>query len=189
MMLALIIGTAGYLIGALGIAMALGTRLKIASLEQQLAQEPWSRLEALPARPARRVAASRVTVRLLTVSPLLVFSMLGVVEMGSAWSTYQAVGSVAHDGLLLAVSTGAHETDVRAAMRAKLAEEGLEPDDATIELLCPCFGPSRVRGETARASVAYPARFLLAEPIFRYFTGAEMARSGTIQSELVMRVE
>jgi hypothetical protein len=189
MMLALLIGTAGYLIGALGIAMALGTRLRIASLEQALAQEHSSHLEALPAAPASRGAASRMTVRLLTVSPLLVLSMLGVVEMGSAWSTYQAVGSAAHDGLLLAVSSGARETDVRAAMRTKLAEEGLEPDDATIELLCPCFGPSRVRGETARVSVAYPARFLLAEPLFRYFTGAEMARSGTIQSELMMRVE
>lgn len=189
MMLALLMGTAGYLIGGLGIAMALGTRLRIASLEQQLAQKPLLPLEALPASPAHHGAASLVTVRLLAVSPLLVLSMLGVVEMGSAWSTYTAVGSAAHDGLLLAVSTGSRATDVQATMRAKLAEEGLEPDDATIELLCPCFGPGRVRGETARVSVTYPARFLLPQPIVRYFTGAETALSGTIQSELMMRVE
>jgi len=49
---------------------------------------------------------------------------LGVVQIGSAWRTCQPAGSALHDGLLLAVSTGAPETKARAAMLARLAEGG-----------------------------------------------------------------
>ena len=50
MMLVIIIAISGYLIGAVGIGMALGARLKIDSLEQEIAE----RLLLYPETPATR---------------------------------------------------------------------------------------------------------------------------------------
>jgi len=45
------------------------------------------------------------------------------------------------------------------------------------------------QGATAKASVAYPSCFFLVEPVRRYFTGANVARLTTIQSDLMLRAE
>ena len=104
---------------------------------------------------------------------MLVFLIFGIIEMGAAMRTYQAVTHTAREGARLTSFPGAVEAEVRTSMANRLTSGGLSPPDATIEFLCEgiCFGPGRVSGATAEARVSYPFDFVVLGPIADYLVG------------------
>jgi len=133
-------------------------------------------------------------VEFLVVVPALLLLFFGIVEVGAAWRTYQVVTNTAREGARQAVLPTATQSRVDSIVNFRLATSGLNPADATIEILC-AAGPGAcfpgVTGQSTEVRVSYPHTFLLLGPIAELATGGGAGPWGTVtlRSSLVMRNE
>ncbi|CAN5624954.1 hypothetical protein BH23CHL8_BH23CHL8_32280 [soil metagenome] len=107
------------------------------------------------------------------VMPVLLLMVVGIIEMASAWRTYQVVTNAAREGARVALLPTADETQVRERVQASVEAGGLNWDDvdfsaecltaggAFIEAVC---GPSAT-GTEARIRVSFDYTFRLLQPV------------------------
>ena len=160
------------------------------------------RIQANKHRSARRPAprglweeSGQALVEFLMVFPILLFLVIGIIEMGAAWRAYQVTTNTAREGARMAVvANGATYDEVRDEINARLRGGGLDPAQAEVEFRCDggtnadCFGGAV--GESMEANISYPYTFIFLGPIAR-FIGGDGSAFGTVtmQTGIVMRNE
>lgn len=130
------------------------------------------------------------------VVPLLLLLLVGVVEFGSAWRSYQVVTNTAREGArITVVANQASYEEVRDEISHRLTGGGLDPDLATVEIHCEtgvddeCFNGA-ARGESTEVRISYPYTFLFLRPIANWVGGNEdFPGSVTMATAIVMRNE
>ncbi len=141
-----------------------------------------------------RDEAGQALVEFLLVIPALVLLVFGIIEMGAAWRTFQVVTNTAREGARIAVLHNADQNQVEEAIEERLRQAGLDPELATVEILCEtdgggCFGTDRT-GTSTEVQVGYPHTFLFLRPVVRFLGGdGEPFGTVTLQTGTVMRNE
>ena len=113
---------------------------------------------------------------LVLIFPVLLILVFGIIEVGLAFQTHQAVTNVAREGARVSTLTDASDKAVRETVVDRLRASGLDPDQAEIVLACDgeegglCTGPDR-SGRSSRVSVAYPYRFFMIGGLSRLISG------------------
>lgn len=143
-----------------------------------------------------RADSGQGLVEFLLVVPMLVLLLFGIVELGAAWRTFQVVTHTAREGARIAVLPvpDVDEPQVRAAIDERLSQGGLDPDLATVEILCPesggdCFSSNR-SGRSTEIHISYPHTFVFLGPLVE-FVGSAGGEFGTVtlMTASVMRNE
>jgi hypothetical protein len=130
----------------------------------------------------------------VVVVPALLLLFFGIVELGAAWRTYQVVTNTAREGARAAVLPTATQARVDSIVQFRLSTGGLEPGNATVEVIC-AAGPGAcfpgVPGQSTEVRISYPHTFILLGPVVELATGGSGASWGTVtlSSGLVMRNE
>jgi hypothetical protein len=128
------------------------------------------------------------------VIPFLVLLVFGIIEFGAAWRAYQIVTNTAREGARAAVLPSSTYAGPMAVVNGHLSGGGLDPADATVEILCTagtdatCFPAST--GEGTEVRISYPYTFIFLGPIVNYI-GWSGSGFGTVtmQTGIVMRNE
>jgi hypothetical protein len=136
----------------------------------------------------RRAKAGQALAEFVLVVPILLLLVFGVVEFGLAFRTHQIVTNTAREGARIAVLPSTTNNQmVEDVVEGRLANSGLDPDVAVIELSCDgtagslCFGSDRF-GRLSEVAVEYPYRFFILGGLVRWACGDGCAGSfGTVQ--------
>ncbi len=112
-----------------------------------------------------RSRSGQALVEFALVVPLLLILILGIVEFGRAWNVYQVITDAAREAARSAVVDNPVMTEdsVFAVVRFRLAQAGLDPDDAVTDVV----GWRAGTGSPATVSISYPYDFVFLRP----FTG------------------
>lgn len=117
-------------------------------------------------RSLRQAADERgqALVEFALIAPLLLLLVLGVVEFGRAWHSYQVVTDAAREGARVAVVGNrdpAIQEEVLATVRDALGRAGLDPDRADIQL----SGIPGSVGDPAQVAISYAYRLTWLRPL------------------------
>jgi hypothetical protein len=152
-----------------------------------------------PARAGLRPRPGQALMEFALVLPILLLLVLGVIDFGRAWHTYQVVTDAAREGARLAVvmkTPVATQADVEAAVRDALARRNIPSGSATtavtVDLVQPNPPPPTPivwpgsRGDPAQVRIEQRFRFLFMGPFLGWATGRETI---TLSTTSVMRKE
>lgn len=139
----------------------------------------------------RRLArgdSGQALVEFALVAPLMLILLLGMVEFGRAWNTYQTVTDAAREGARIAAVNSKQNLSADSvfhAVRKALAAARLDSAAATIDTSGYNFAPAD-ENEAVRISVTYPYSFTFLRPFLRWTT---QQASISLQTAVVMRNE
>lgn len=129
------------------------------------------------------------------VVPLLLLLLVGIVEFGSAWRSYQVVTNTAREGArMTVVANQSSYSAVMAEIERRLEGGGLDPEAADVVIDCggvvgeACFEGSEYGGST-EVRIEYPHRFVLLGPMIGLAGAGDPPGSVTIATRIVMRNE
>jgi Flp pilus assembly protein TadG len=132
------------------------------------------------------------------VVPLLLLLVLGVIDFGRAWHTYQVITDAAREGARLAVvarTPSATPADVEAAVRDALSRRNLPSGSATTMVMVGLVQPAPPAtpivwpgspGDPAQVRVEQEFTFLFMGPLLRWAANRETI---TLSTTSVMRKE
>ncbi len=90
-------------------------------------------------------------VEFAVVAPLLLFLLLGIVDMARAWNAFQVLTDAGREGTRLAVvDNGSTDAEVRAVIQLAAARAGITVADQAITL-----NEGAARGEPTTVTIAY----------------------------------
>ena len=149
-------------------------------------------------RPGFRDQRGQALAEFAIVVPLLLVLLVGIVEFGSAWRSYQVLTNTAREGARMAVvANQASFGEVLEDIEERLRQGGLNPDRADVEFLCEgdddgdweeCSVTNP--GESTQVRISYPYNFVFLRPIANWVSdGGEFAGSVTMATGIVMRNE
>lgn len=120
------------------------------------------------------------------IMPVFLLLVMGVVEFGRAWNSYQVVTDAAREGARTAVLADTFSlATVYAKIDSAMARAGLNPATATRTVTPSAPWPS-TRGTEMRVNIAYPYFFRFLKPFMNWTTGQA---SITLKTSIVMRHE
>lgn len=129
------------------------------------------------------------------VVPLLLLLLVGIVEFGSAWRSYQVVTNTAREGARMAVvANGASYDDVTSEIDRRLEGGGLDPEMAEVVIDCgdsvgeACFEGLESGGST-EVRIEYPHRFVFLGPMIGLAGAGDPPGRISLSSRIVMRNE
>lgn len=132
-------------------------------------------------------------VEFVLVLPLFMALVIGIVEFGNAWRTYQITTNVAREGARQAVLPGSSESGVNETVMSRLAGSGLDTTRATVVFndgsgLCSSLGCS---GQPEEVQIDFQYSFDLMGGAMRLLCGdcADTYGTITMTTESVMRNE
>jgi hypothetical protein len=155
----------------------------------------------MPSRLNRRLGrGGQALAEAAVVIPVLLFLVVGIIEMASAWRTYQVITNAAREGARVAVLPSGDQARVEARVRQSVESGGL--NWAAIELTAECLdaGGALIQpvcgfngsGTEARISVAIDYSFRLLQPVAALACGGGCSSNFgtiTIRSSSTMRNE
>jgi Flp pilus assembly protein TadG len=120
------------------------------------------------------------------IMPVFLLLVMGVVEFGRAWNSYQVVTDAAREGARMAVMADTFTiANVYATMDSAMARAGLNPATAT-RTVSPTAGWPSPRGTPMEVNISYPYFFRFLKPFMSWTTGQA---SLTLKTSIVMRHE
>lgn len=132
-------------------------------------------------------------VEFVLVLPLFLALVIGIVEFGSAWRTYQVTTNVAREGARQAVLPGTNDVGVRQTVMSRLAGSGLDTTRISVLFndgagLCNSVGCS---GQPEEVQIDYEFTFEVLTGVMRLLCGDCSQSYGTLtmRTESVMRNE
>lgn len=132
-------------------------------------------------------------VEFVLVLPLFLVLVMGIVEFGNAWRTYQITTNVAREGARRAVLPGTTDSGVRQTVMDRLSGSGLDTTRATVVFndgsgLCSSVGCS---GESEEVRIDYQFTFNVLDGVMSLICGNCGGAFGTVtmRTESVMRNE
>ena len=100
------------------------------------------------------------------VLPLLLLLVFGIIEMSSAWRTFQVLTNAAREGARVGILATSTEGDIRTRIQASLEGGGVvyDPDMVTVECIGANGAPTgnavcNLSGQEVRIRVAQPFTF------------------------------
>ncbi|CAN5783740.1 hypothetical protein BH23GEM11_BH23GEM11_08660 [soil metagenome] len=134
------------------------------------------------------------------IMPVLLLMIVGIIEMSSAWRTYQVLTNAAREGARVALLPTATLAEVTARVNASVRAGGLDPEGPNFSFTAECLNGETViapvcgessTGTDARISVAFDYTFRLLQPVANLACGGGCGSFGTITigSSSIMRNE
>jgi hypothetical protein len=123
------------------------------------------------------------------IMPVLLLMIVGIIEMASAWRTYQVVTNAAREGARVALLPSADFGQVEDRVRQSVEAGGLGWDNVTLTAECLDAAGAFIQavcaesatGTEARIRVEFPYTFALLGPVARLACGGNCASNfGTI---------
>lgn len=132
-------------------------------------------------------------VEFVLVLPIFLALVIGIVEFGNAWRTYQITTNVAREGARQAVLPGTNDAGVRKTVMDRLSGSGLDTTLATVVFndgagLCNSVGCS---GQPEEVQVQFEYSFNVLGGVMRLICGdcGDSYSTVTMRTESVMRNE
>lgn len=125
------------------------------------------------------------------VFPLLLLTVMGIIDTGFLFQRYEVVTNAAREGARIAVLPGYAQQDVEDRVEDYLTAGGLVAGDATVSFLAPAAvnvgGPGGVCMTLTGVTVTYPHNFTFVGPILGFFS--QNLTSATLTATAQMRYE
>jgi Flp pilus assembly protein TadG len=103
------------------------------------------------ARRLRRQDRGQALVEFALVAPILLFLLLGIVDLARAWNVYQVLTDAGREGTRVAVvDNGSTEAQVRTLVQQAAARAGIEIADAAVVV-----AEGAARGEPTTVTIQY----------------------------------
>lgn len=132
-------------------------------------------------------------VEFVLVLPLFLALVIGIVEFGNAWRTYQITTNVAREGARQAILPGSSEPGVRETVMSRLDGSGLDTTRADVVFndgagLCSTVGCT---GQPEEVQIDFEYTFNVLDGVMRLLCGdcADSYGTLTMTTESVMRNE
>jgi len=149
-----------------------------------------------------RDRAGQAMAEMAIVLPILVLLVMGIIEFGLAFRTHQIITNSAREGARVAVLPSTDTQDTEDAVRSRLENSGLNPDEAEIIFWCTdpnVDPPEPVEGAICSSSgheteveVGYCHRFFLLAPLVAAAGGSDYCTGSgevDIRTSSTMRTE
>lgn len=138
-----------------------------------------------------RDRAGQAMTEMVLVLPLLLFFLVSIVEVGSAFRTYQILTNGVREGARAGVLPSATSATTQARIQTYLDSSGLDATQASISQSCD--GPQGTCGSGSRLEVVleYPFQFRAMGPVMNLLGSSGGGGWGTLvlQTSAVMRIE
>ncbi len=130
-----------------------------------------------------RSDAGQSLVEFALVAPILLFLILGTIDMARAWNAYQVITDAAREGARnVVIDDPTIDADsARVIMENALGRGRLDPASATITIV---EGPGR--GDPATVQIQYPYTFRWIAPFISLVMGSDTV---TLNTVITMRTE
>jgi Flp pilus assembly protein TadG len=128
---------------------------------------------------------------MVLVLPLLLFFIVSIVEVGSAFRTYQILTNGVREGARSGVLPNATVNTVQTRIQAYLESSGLDAALATVTKACDGPEGQCTPGTRLEVELSYPFQFRAMGPVISLLPGGNGAGWGTVvlQTTAVMRIE
>jgi Flp pilus assembly protein TadG len=128
---------------------------------------------------------------MVLVLPLLLFFIVSIVEVGSAFRTYQILTNGAREGARSGVLPNATANTVATRIQAYLDSSGLDAAQATVTQACDGPQGQCSPGNRLEVALSYPFQFRAMGPVISLLPGGNAAGWGTVdlRTRAVMRIE
>lgn len=146
----------------------------------------------IPERVRRRVRGQS-SAEFVLVLPILLALVIGIIELGNMWRTYQITTNVAREGARLAILPTSTQANVTVDIKERLQTSGL--DSAAVTIVYNdgsglCDGPG-CTGDSEAVRLDYPYELPLLGGVMRLVCGecGDSYGTVTLSTESVMRNE
>ena len=142
--------------------------------------------------------AGQAVVEFALVLPILMMVLIGILEFGRAWNTYQVITDAAREGARNVVVSGSTATNASVTQIVNDALARARLNTATLSTANPCptgsvtaplvclTGLGAATGTPASVQIAYPYNFTFLGRLLRWTTGQSNV---TLRTTFVMRNE